>query len=191
MKIAISIGHDERSQGAFSLALNMKEHEWNGLFGDALIPELETLGVTVRRFERPSGLGYQAAMSALTSEINAWGPDLVVELHFNAMDDSSWTGCCVLHWPSSTLGNIAAAAISEAAAEAIGNRNRGAVAQDRSWNSGRPPLYILRDTKAPSTIMETFFGSSSTDSIAADKARESGALPKAVAKAIVDVVASW
>ena len=191
MRIAVVVGHDDRSQGAYSLALDMKEHEWNGLFADVLIPELESRGAAVKRFERPSGLGYQTAMSALTSEINAWGPDLVVELHFNAMDDPSWAGCCVLHWPSSTRGNIAAAAISEAAAGAIGNRNRGAVAQDRSWNSGRPPLYILRDTKAPSTIMETFFGSSTIDSIAADKARKSGALPSAVAQAIVDVIASW
>lgn len=191
MRVAISVGHDARSQGAFSLALDMHEHQWNGLFADALVPELESRGAVVKRFERPSGLGYQTAMAALTSEINDWGPDLVVELHFNAMDDPSWAGCCVLHWPSSTRGNIAAAAISEAAAEAIGNRNRGAVAQDKSWNAGRPPLYLLRDTKAPATIVESFFGSSSTDSIAADKARKSGALPEAVAQAIVDVIASW
>jgi N-acetylmuramoyl-L-alanine amidase len=160
MKIAVVVGHDEKNQGAYSSTLREFEHQFN----------------------TPLSVG-------VVRDLNAWGPDLVVSLHFNSMGDTSFAGCCVLHWPSSVRGNLAAAAISEAVAGAVGNRNRGAIAQADSWSGA--PLYILKDTAAPAVIVESFFGSNPEDATKGGAARDSGALAAAIAGAAYGIVASW
>ena len=189
MRIAVVVGHDERNQGAYSLTLDVREWAFNVPLAACVVQDLEARGAVARIFERPAGVGYSTAMATLTSEINTWAPDLVVSLHFNSMGDTSFAGCCALHWPSSVRGNLAAAAISEAVSGAVGNRNRGAVAQADSWSGA--PLYILRDTAAPAVIVESFFGSNPDDATKGRKARDSGALAAAIAGAAYGVVTSW
>lgn len=189
MRIAVVVGHDERNQGAYSLTLDVREWAFNVPLAAGVVQDLEARGAVARIFERPAGVGYSTAMATLTSEVNTWAPDLVVSLHFNSMADTSFAGCCVLHWPSSVRGNLAAAAISEAVSGAVGNRNRGAVAQADSWSGA--PLYILRDTAAPAVIVESFFGSNPEDATKGRKARDSGALATAIAGAAYGVVTSW
>jgi N-acetylmuramoyl-L-alanine amidase len=189
MRVAAVVGHDEQNQGAYSLTLDVAEWAFNVPLAAGIVQDLEGRGAVARIFERPAGVGYSTAMATLTSEINKWSPDLVVSLHFNSMGDTSFSGCCVLHWPSSVRGNLAAAAISEAVGAAVGNRNRGAVAQADSWSGA--PLYILRDTSCPAVIVESFFGSNPDDATKGRKARDSGALAAAIAGAAYEVVTGW
>jgi len=189
MRIAVVVGHDERNQGAYSLTLDVAEWAFNVPLAAGIVQDLERRGAVARIFERPAGVGYSTAMAQLTSEINQWSADLVVSLHFNSMGDTSFAGCCALHWPSSVRGNMAAAAISEAVSGAVGNRNRGAIAQADSWSGA--PLYILKNTAAPAVIVESFFGSNPEDASRGRTARDSGELAAAVAGAVYGVVTSW
>ena len=189
MRIAVVIGHDEQNQGAYSLTLDVAEWAFNTPLAAGIVQDLERRGAVARIFERPAGVGYSTAMSTLTAEVNQWSADLVVSLHFNSMGDTSFAGCCALHWPSSVRGNLAAAAISEAVSGAVQNRNRGAIAQADSWSGA--PLYILRDTVCPAVIVESFFGSNPDDATKGGAARDSGALAAAIAGAAYGIVADW
>ena len=189
MRIAVVVGHDEVNQGAYSATLREFEYQFNTPLSAGVVRDLKERGAVAQTFHRPAGVGYSTAMATLTSEINKWAPDLVVSLHFNSMGDTSFAGCCVLHWPSSVRGNLAAAAISESVAGAVGNRNRGAIAQADSWSGA--PLYILKNTAAPAVIVESFFGSNPEDATKGGAARESGALAAAIAGAAYGIVASW
>src|SRR5690606_28623408 len=107
------------------------------------------------------------------------------------------------HWPGSARGLEAARRLSAAVAGAIGLRDRGAVAQARSWNGpatvgpdgvpvpGGPPLYLLQLTRAPAVIVESFFGSNERDTELATAARDDGRLPRAMAHAVADILAEW
>jgi N-acetylmuramoyl-L-alanine amidase len=186
MRVALVVGHDERRQGAYSPALDVHEWEWCGALARQLHTELGLRGVESRVFLREPGGRYSEQMAQLCGKINDWQAGyrgLVVSLHFNSTTED-WAGGCALHWPSSAAGRAAASALSAAAAAAIGNRNRGAIAQDRSWSSGRPPLWILQLTKAPASILEPFFGSNEEDARAGDAAMRSGELAHALADAI-------
>lgn len=185
MKVAIVIGHDEVRQGAYSPTLDLHEWQWCGVLARQLDTELALKGIESRIFLRTPGGKYSEQMAQLCDEVNAYtGPKgLVVALHFNSTAED-WAGGCALHWPSSTGGKAAASALSAAASRAIGNRNRGAIAQDRSWGTGRPPLYVLQWTRARAAILEPFFGSNEADARAGDRALQSGALAHALAEAI-------
>ena len=189
MRIAVVLGHDDEHQGAYSKTLDTWEWAFNLPVAAGVVQNLDARGAVAKLFERTAGVGYSTAMKVLTDELNAWAPDLVVSLHFNSMGDTSFAGCCALHWPSSVRGNLAAAAISEAVAGAVGNRNRGAIAQADSWSGA--PLYILKDTAAPAVIVESFFGSNPEDAKKGGAARDSGALSAAIAGAAYGIVASW
>jgi len=183
MKVAIVIGHDERRQGAYSPTLSLHEWQWCSVLARQLDTELGLRGMQSRIFVREPGGKYSEQMAQLCGKINDWQAELVVALHFNSSNED-WAGGCALHWPSSEGGRAAAVALSAAASIAIGNRDRGAIAQDRSWGTGRPPLWLLRLTKARAVILEPFFGSNESDARAGDRALQSGALAHGLAEAI-------
>lgn len=188
MKVAIVIGHDETRQGAYSPTLDLHEWQWNSVLAAQLLLELELRSIEARIFVRTPGGKYSEQMRDLTDRVNAYtGSDgLVIGLHFNSTTED-WAGSCCLHWPSSTGGKEAATALSRAASRAIGNRDRGAIAQDRSWSAGRPPLYLLQWTKSRATILEPFFGSNEKDARAGDRALQSRELAHALADAVLSL----
>ncbi len=186
MKVAIVIGHDESKQGAYSPTLDLHEWQWCSALARQLDDELGLRGMESRIFVREPGGKYSEQMAQLCGKVNDWQAGhsgLVVALHFNSTSED-WAGGCALHWPSSTGGKAAASALSAAASKAVGNRDRGAIAQDRSWGTGRPPLWLLRLTKARATILEPFFGSNEADARAGDRALQSGELARCLADAI-------
>ena len=186
MRVALAVGHDERRQGAYSPTLDLHEWQWCSVLARQLHAELGLRGIESRIFVREPGGKYSEQMAQLCGKINDWQSGhkgLVVSLHFNSTTEN-WAGGCALHWPSSTGGKAAAEALSAAASKAIGNRNRGAIAQDRSWSSGRPPLWLLQLSREVAVICEPFFGSNEADARAGDRALQSGALAHGLADAI-------
>jgi N-acetylmuramoyl-L-alanine amidase len=186
MRVAVSVGHDEVRQGAYSPTLDLHEWQWCSVLARQLDTELGLRGMESRIFVREPGGQYSEQMAQLCAKINDWQAShrgLVVGLHFNSTTEG-WAGGCALHWPSSTAGRALAVALAAAASKAIGNRNRGAIAQDRSWNAGRPPLWLLQLTREPAVILEPFFGSNESDARAGDRALQSGELARGLADAI-------
>lgn len=183
------VGHDAERAGAYSATLDTQEHPWCSVLARQLAAELELAGLDAQIFLRTPGGTYSAQMRELCDRVNAYtgSSGLVLSLHFNSSTDPSWAGGCVLHWPTSTNGQLAAELLAQAQAAAIGNRNRGAVAQSRSWGSGRPPLYLLQWTHSAACILEPFAGSNAADATAGNEAQQNGTLAYALAQAVVDI----
>jgi len=186
MKVALSIGHDSERSGAWSPTLQLHEWQWCRELGRQLQAELELRGLEAQIFLRTPGARYSEQMAELCDRINTYtgSGGLVLGLHFNSTSED-WAGGCALHWPSSSKGAQVAAHLAAAAAAAIGNRDRGAIAQAKSWGTGRPPLYLLQLTRSPACILEPFFGSNEADSRAADRALQSGELAAALGGAVM------
>lgn len=177
-KIAIVVGHSQWSQGAKAVD-GIQEWTWHKVLAEQL---LELIGDKGRIFFRPKG-HYTKAMEQLVGEINTWHPDLVLSLHFNAMEGGTFRGTLALHWPTSTKGEAWAAAISAAVAEAQGTQDKGARSQSTSWAGA--PLYILRDTDAPAVILESHYGNNAEDHEAATTARDLGQTAEALAEVLL------
>lgn len=187
MRVALVVGHDAQRPGAWCETLQVHEHPWCSRLASQLLGELQLRGLEAAIFLRTPGLGYSAQMREVCDRVNAYTGTggCVLSLHFNAAEDAQWAGGCALHWPSSTQGAALAGAVAAAASAALANRNRGPIAQARSWGPGRPSLYILQWTQSPAAICEPFFGSNETDSQRAEGALEGGELAHNIAAAVL------
>lgn len=178
MKIAFVVGHSQKSQGAVDVN-GLQEWSFHLPVAEKCVAIAVARGHEAAMFLRPNG-GYTTAMAALVKEINAYQPDLVVSLHFNATPTHTVSGTEALHWPGSEGGEPLAKALAEEVSKALGTRNRGAKAQTHSHSSKPLPLYILKDTDAWASIVETHFGDVASDVAKAMAGRQSGALARAI-----------
>lgn len=180
MKIAIVIGHSASSKGAVNTD-GVAEFTWNTRLAEQLEQQFEERGVECRIFRRRPGR-YNTVVPALAQEVNRWGCDLVVALHFNASTDSDVAGAMALHWPGSVDGRHMADRLARAVSSAVGNQNLGKRAQAESWSGAQ--LWILSETDAPAVILEPYFGSNASDTRLARAALEAGVLADAIATTI-------
>lgn len=178
MKLALVIGHSSSSKGAVAVD-GVQEWDWTR----PLAGQIERLApFDVRTFYRTPNQGYTRPIKRVAREINAWGADAVIALHFNAFPEppgvESVNGTMALYWPGSTKGRALAAKVSRAVSIAQGTRDRGAREQASSWGGAR--LHILADTLAPAIILETHYGDDPEDHRKATSARDSGATAKMI-----------
>lgn len=180
MKFAIAVGHSQTAKGAVDTD-GVPEWDWHNVYAPSLAMGLAALGYEVRLFQRPTG-GYTTAITSMVSEINAWGADAALELHFDSLGTGRASGTSALHWPGSRRGEDMANRVSAKVAEAIGIRNRRSTKRTHS-HSGLP-LYFLQGTRCPSAILETHFGDNPEDVRKAVAARDSSRLASAIASAL-------
>lgn len=148
MKVAIIVGHDERSQGAYSRFLNKTEYQYNSAVASHLTGIADI-------YRRPIKRGYKSAMQALAMQLNAKDYDLVIELHFNAATSSA-EGVESLHFGGNDFTKMYAESYCSEIAEHYGSVNRGAKS---IYNENQRGYWFLKLTKAPALIVEPFFGS--------------------------------
>jgi len=159
MKIALIAGHDSFSmQGAVANGVTENKF-WNDFLVE-LLPCLPTKH-TYKIFHRPNQkhLGYRKAVTQLHKDIEHWGADLDVEMHFNASGNLSVKGHEVLYYKTSRSGRKYAQLLNELFTKSLGTRNRhhkGVLKNSR----GGYQLYI---GKNPSILTEAFFGTSEID----------------------------
>lgn len=143
MKVAIVIGHDKTSPGAFSNHLGLSEYIYNSEVASHLPYDV---------FKRPSG-GYKTAMKQLGQDVK--GYDLIVELHFNSFNNSA-NGCETVTYP----GNVKAEGFGKEYCRLITNhfcnKNRGA----KIASVGGRGYWFLHYMPATAIILEPFFGDS-------------------------------
>jgi len=153
-KVAFSAGHDRyHMKGASRFGINENDF-WNE-FLDDLMPLAEKIrGVEVKRFHRPNQrpIGYNTAMDRLHADIDRWGADIDVDLHFNA-SNSPAKGHEVLHFNRSKGGRIVAGLFDSAFDEYLQNRDRNRKEVARGENAS----HGLRVGKSKSVITEPFF----------------------------------
>lgn len=149
MKIAIVVGHNLKAQGAVRVVDGRTEFDWNSDLAEMIkdcAPEC------VRVFNRTPQGGYTAQVQRVYREVDAWGADVSVELHFNGSPNPAATGCLTLS--SGSSGSlILAGEVHERMLDVMGNEDDGILVR----RSGRGATSLMSG-RAPAIITEPYFG---------------------------------
>jgi N-acetylmuramoyl-L-alanine amidase len=150
-KIAIVIGHNSKAQGAVRITDERTEFDWNGELA-SIIEEHDPCGVKVFRRER--GGGYSREIDRVYAEVDAWGADCSLELHFNSSANARANGGLTLS--SGSTGSLALAnLVRERVAKVLNNTDRGVEVRGRHARGGRS----LWQGRSPAIMTEPYFGS--------------------------------
>jgi len=159
MKIALVVGHNERAQGAVRATDGRTEHDWNGDLAE-MIRDIDP--ETVRIFYRTPAGGYSREIARVYGEVDAWGADVSLELHFNGASPAAH-GCETLS--SGTDGSLALCrAVQDAIVGALPVRDRGVKVRGRGDRGGAS----LWAGRAPAALLEPYFGSNAAECHMAD-----------------------
>ena len=152
-KIALVIGHSERSQGAVNQSSGLTEWRFNDMLAAAVEVIVDTLDVF--RIYRNS---YQD----LPLKINLLNPDYIISLHCNAFNQLA-SGTETLFYHRSETGKTMAEIVNRNVVAALGLPNRGVKPKTSEDRGG----YLLRYTNAPCVIAEPFFIDNDSDLVIA------------------------
>ena len=155
MKIAFVIGHHKKSKGAYSKELNTTE--W-----DFYNKVVESLGNVDVFYHDETISGYTKRIKNTARKINKYPFDLVIEMHFNSAVNESANGCETLYYYGSNKSKEYAYLFSDIVNEEtnIKSRNGGLKALTNKKDRGFASVYY---TKAPTILIEPFFGSNPFD----------------------------
>jgi N-acetylmuramoyl-L-alanine amidase len=121
-------------------------------------------GIQVKVFFRKRAGDYSIEIDTAYAPVNAWGPDAILELHFNASDGAA-TGTETLVGTTTVAGGKLATAVQAAMVRTLKLADRG-VKQIPRGGRGSRSLYA---GKAPSVLVEPFFGSNARNCAAAHR----------------------
>jgi N-acetylmuramoyl-L-alanine amidase len=155
MKVALVVGHNSKSRGAFSEFLGETEFDFYKQVALEIKDKFQnSVDVIFRNYKG----SYEAEMQEVIDIIGD-NYDFVVELHFNSFNGIA-SGCEVLHWHSSKSGIELAERFIKATKEIIGNNIRGRIEIKSSSDRGG---YGIVKSKPPYILVEPFFGDSAID----------------------------
>ena len=158
-RVALVVGHNSRVTGADLLPpLKLSEYAFNTKVTDALLTLGKNTEIEMGRFFREySSSGYASEIDACYRQVNAFKPDLVVELHFNG---GGGNFIMMVVAKGSALGATAGAAILHSMSEDLGipiwtgGSPRGLDGRTRSDRGGRS----VWAAPCPVVLTEPFFG---------------------------------
>lgn len=155
MKIAFVVGHHKKSKGAFSEWFQLSEWDFYNEVMDCFYePTVFYHDENIK--------GYTKRIKNTAKKINQVDFDLVIELHFNAAVHSSANGCETLYYYRGAKARDYAKKFSEVVTRETGikSRNGGLKALTNKNDRGFASVYY---TKAPTILIEPFFGSNAFD----------------------------
>jgi N-acetylmuramoyl-L-alanine amidase len=161
-RLAITVGHNKKAQGAVRTTDKRTEYDWMS----ELASEIRALDRdNVEIFLRVShGRRYTAEINKVYGEVDDWGADASIELHFNGAASPLVSGTETLS--SGSRGSVALAkSVQSAMLNTLGLRNRGIKYPGQIGRGGRS----LFAGKAPAILVEPYFGSSPSDCEIADE----------------------
>ena len=155
MRIAFVIGHHKKSKGALSKYFGLRE--W-----DFYNEVINHLGKVTVFYHDENISGYTTRIKNTASKINKINFDLVIELHFNSAVHPSANGCETLYYYRSQKSRDYANTFSQIVTQETGikSRNGGLKALTNRHDRGFASVYY---TKAPTILIEPFFGSNEND----------------------------
>lgn len=177
MKLAIVVGHNAGAQGAVRVTDGRTEFDWNGDLA-ALIHDIDPNSVRV--FYRKSSGGYRAEIRRVYAEVDDYGADLSMELHFNGASPAA-RGCETLSSgteQSLRLANI----VQRQIIEVLPVADRGVKIRGRDGRGG----FSLWAGRTPAVLLEPYFGSNTDDCHLADDYKS--VLAQAIYDAAVEFV---
>lgn len=150
MKVALVIGHNARSNGAYSSILGQSEYDY---YCD-IIKIIKKLAPTIDIYERKPDSNYVIEMSKVIKNINLHNYEFVLELHFNSANNQNAQGCEVLAHKNSLKGQKLSKLFLEALIKEYNLKNRGIINIESSNQRGG---YGISKTNCPYILIEPFF----------------------------------
>jgi N-acetylmuramoyl-L-alanine amidase len=146
MNIAIVIGHDSKSPGAFSKYLGMSEYIYH-------CEVAASLSMVADIYKRPNARGYTAQMQDLQEMVKPCDYDLIVELHFNSFNGTAnGTETVTFHGNARSLGY--GKVFNEIISKKYKVKNRG----EKTVTKGGRGFGFLSLMPCDAIILEPFFG---------------------------------
>lgn len=155
--VAIVIGHDWASKGAFSSMIGQSEYDYNKEV--AML-----LGCDV--FTHSPNYSYRKKMKATYRALSHY--DVTLELHYNAAANTSAGGAEALYFHTNNQGSQIASLFSDMVSKEYGIRNRGAKPLS---NTNQRGYWAVASGIPTGLILEPFFGTNSEASMFTDKCR--------------------
>lgn len=163
VRLAIVVGHNSKARGAFSKWIG-SEWDFHKKQAVEIQKAAQGTGVKVRVFYRPAGVSYSKQIEAVSGEVNTWGAEYVVSLHFNSFDTDAANGTETL-WTGNDGSRELAETMQQCQLDCFGLKDRGLKAVSMLGRGG--PL--LWGVEAPAVILEPGFGSNKADALAMKK----------------------
>ena len=155
MKVALIAGHDSFKKQGAAVGVITENAFWSEFIQD-ILPKLNPKH-KYKVFHRPNQTtyGYSKAVRILHREIDHWGANLDLEMHFNASSNLKVKGHEVLYYKTSRNGKKYARVLDNCFNTFLHNHDRGL----RPVGIGQRGGYQLSIGKSISLISEAFFGS--------------------------------
>ncbi|WP_422375777.1 glucosaminidase domain-containing protein [Roseibium sp.] len=155
-RVAVLIGHNSKSQGAYSDDMQVSEWVYNKRVYAKMAALQGEYGIELKQFFRNKSSSYSKEIADAYSAIDAWSPEIIVELHFNS---GGGHGSEMLYWHTSASGKALASAVQNAVVEALGRPSRGL----KPRKDGERGSTSLQASIHPTILTEPFFGDSAGD----------------------------
>lgn len=160
-KVALIIGHNARSKGAFSMIVGSEFSYWKNIAEKVKgeIPELVDI------YERKPSTNYVIEMKEVLKELNKNDYKFCLELHFNSSSSLSAKGCeCLVYYKNDKAKKLAIDLMARLQNDfkSTIRGNRGIIeVQDSNTRGG----YGICNSKDTYVLIEPFFGSNPDESL--------------------------
>ena len=161
MKVALVIGHNKRSEGAYSSIVGSEYNYWKRI-ADKIKSEIPEL---VDVYERKPNKAYILEMNEVLKELNKNDYKFCIELHFNAAASEQANGCeCLVYHKNNNAKELATNFMARLQ-NIFGSKIRGnhgiIEIQDSKIRGG----YGICKSKDTYILVEPFFGSNNDESL--------------------------
>ena len=163
MKAAIIVGHNVNQSGAFAGdPIGESEYSFNSKVAKSILEKSRQFDIEIAVFCRKPQGGYAREIREVYRRIDDWEANLSLELHFNGAENPAATGCET--FSSGTPESlILCEVLQEEMVRTLRLADRGVKVRTPDENGG----LSLHSGKAPSALVEPFFGSNENDRIRA------------------------
>lgn len=161
MKVALIIGHNKRSKGAYSQIVGSEYDYWKRI-AEKIKTEIPEL---VDVYERKPNKFYVPEMEEVLKELNKSDYKSCIELHFNSSTNSQANGCeCLVYYKNNKAKELATNFMARLQ-NIFGSKIRGnhgiIEIQDSKVRGG----YGICNSKDTYILVEPFFGSNPDESL--------------------------
>ena len=160
-KVALVIGHNKRSKGAYSSIVGSEYDYWKRI-ADKIKSEIPEF---VDVYERKANKAYILEMNEVLNELNKIDHKFCIELHFNSAENTQANGCeCLVYCKNKKAKELAInfmAMLQNTFVSKIRN-NQGIIEIEDSKIRGG---YGICNSKDTYILVEPFFGSNNDESL--------------------------
>jgi len=151
-KVALVIGHNPKNKGAdIKAGINQFEYDFNGEIASIMLAKAWE-GLEMQRFYRKYLGSYSREISEVYGRVNAWNPDLILEMHFNSYPGGDYS--FMLYHHRSARSKKLAGIFNETFCENTGFKSNQ---ENAAITPGGRGYQSLAKSKAPCILTEPFF----------------------------------